>query len=76
MTKYSFIDIRVEAKSEIDNDWRAYIRFIDHEENLIRGMRGYGNTPGEAADDAWKDYLDGRGNDFIYSSFDYSEPYR
>lgn len=75
MERYHFISIRVEAKSVVDNDWRAFLRFIDEEEKLILGIRGYGASPGGAADDAWKDYLDGIQENFEYSSFDYSEPY-
>jgi hypothetical protein len=75
MNRYSFLDIRVEAKSEIDNDWRAFLRFVDYEEKLILGIRGYGKTPGEAADDVWKHYQDEMEDNFDYSSFDYSFDY-
>jgi len=74
MNRYFFQSIRVEAKSEIDNDWRAFLRFIDCEEDLMLGLRGYGKTPGEAADDAWKDYQDGMKDNFEYSFLDCYDP--
>lgn len=73
MGKYSFINIQLEEKNE--NEWRAFLRFIDYEENLILGIRGYGSSPGEAADDAWADYQEGLQCDFEFSSFDHAEPY-
>ena len=53
-----FIEIVVRAKSEVDNDWRSYIRFGSKETMEVFEVRGYGSSPGEAAEDAWKTYND------------------
>lgn len=53
-----FIEIVVRAKSEADNDWRSYIRFGSKETMQVFEVRGYGSSPGRAAENAWKRYKD------------------
>lgn len=53
-----FIEIIVRAKSEVDNDWRSYIRFGSKETMEVFEVRGYGSSPGEAAENAWERYND------------------
>lgn len=52
----SFLQMKIQEKSS--NDWRSFLSFYSKETDVIYGLRGYGSTPGEAADDAWKTFCD------------------
>jgi hypothetical protein len=52
----SFLEMIIEEKC--CNDWRAFLSFYSTETNVVYRLRGYGSTPGEAADDAWKTFND------------------
>ena len=52
----SFLKMVIEEKC--CNDWRAFLSFYSRETNVVYGLRGYGSTPGEAADYAWKKFND------------------
>ncbi len=52
----SFLQIAIQEKDS--NDWRSFLSFYSKETDVIYGLRGYGSTPGEAADDAWKTFCD------------------
>ena len=52
----SFLQIKIQEKSS--NDWRSFLSFYSKETNVIYGLRGYGSTPGEAAEDAWVTFND------------------
>lgn len=54
-----FLNITLQAKSEVD-DWRAFLDWADKETMTVYQLRGYGNTPGAAADDAWRKYKEDR----------------
>lgn len=58
--------IRIQEKFG-GGDWRAFLTFNDTEEKAVYQLRGYGTTPGEAADDAWKEFKEGMEDDFAYS---------
>lgn len=49
-----FLQIIVRCKSEPDNDWRSFLQWADRDEMMVYEIRGYGQTPGEASEDAWK----------------------
>jgi len=51
-----FLQMKIQEKCSID--WRSFLSFYSKETNVIYGLRGYGSTPGEAADDAWKTFND------------------
>ena len=53
-----FGNITVQCK-DLD-DWRAFLSWIDTERNMIYDIRGYGTTPGAAADDAYSKYCEDR----------------
>ena len=52
----SFLQMQIQEKCS--NDWRSFLSFYSEETNVIYRLRGYGSTPGEAADDAWKWFSD------------------
>ena len=52
----SFVQMIVQEKCS--NDWRSFLSFYSKETNVIYGLRGYGSTPGEAADNAWEKFND------------------
>jgi hypothetical protein len=53
-----FNQIAIQKKSE--NDWRAFLNWSDSETMMQYQLRGYGSTPGEAADDAYAKYNEDR----------------
>ena len=57
MTK-DFLQIIVRAKSELDNDWRAFLQFADTDAMMVHEIRGYGRTHCEALTDAWNKFSD------------------
>lgn len=46
-----FLNITIQQKSK--NDWRAFLDWADSKTMTRYQLRGYGDTPGEAADDAY-----------------------
>lgn len=53
-----FLCITIQQKS--GDDWRAFLDWASSKTMLRYQLRGYGSTPGEAADDAWAKYNDDR----------------
>lgn len=53
-----FNQIAIQKKAE--NDWRAFLNWSDSEAMIQYQLRGYGSTPGEAADDAYAKYNEDR----------------
>lgn len=52
-----FLNITITQKgADVDKDWRAFLDWVDSETMTRYQLRGYGETPGEAADDAWQRY--------------------
>lgn len=49
-----FLDITIQCKGS--NDFRAFLDWADSETATRYQLRGYGSTPGAAADDAWTRY--------------------
>lgn len=49
-----FLNITIQCKS--NDDWRAFLHWADSSTMTRYELRGYGTTPAEAADDAWKNY--------------------
>lgn len=54
--KVSFRQIIIQEKSH--DDWRSFLFFYSEETEVLYSLRGYGKTPGEAADDAYKTFND------------------
>ena len=52
----SFVQMIVQEKCS--NDWRSFLSFYSKETDVIYRLRGYGSTPGEAADNAWETFND------------------
>jgi hypothetical protein len=50
-----FMSITIHEKGKGD-DYRAFLNFADRETMTAYEIRGYGNTPGAAADDAYARY--------------------
>jgi hypothetical protein len=44
------------AKGSPQEDFRAFLQFADSETMKVYELRGYGDTAGGAADDAWRRY--------------------
>jgi hypothetical protein len=53
-----FQKITIQQKSP--GDWRAFLDWADSDTMTVFQLRGYGATPGEAADDAWRRYGEDR----------------
>jgi hypothetical protein len=53
-----FLNITIQSKAS--DDWRAFLDWADDSTMTRYQLRGYGSTPGEAADDAWKRYNEDR----------------
>ena len=53
-----FLQIVVRAKSEIDNDWRAFLQWADRDEMMVYEIRGYGDSAGAAVIDAQKKFAE------------------
>lgn len=58
-----FINITIQSKGV--DDWRAFLDWGDDKYMMRYQLRGYGATPGQAADDAWSKYTEDR--DFYIS---------
>ena len=54
-----FCSITVHEKSK-GEDYRAFLLWADSELMIQYEIRGYGDTPGRAADDAYAKYEEGR----------------
>lgn len=64
-----FLNITLQQKSK--NDWRAFLDWGDSETMTRYQLRGYGDTPGEAADDAYYKFEKNR-DEYIEDSFEWS----
>jgi hypothetical protein len=53
-----FLQITVQQKSP--GDFRSFLDWADSETMTVYQLRGYGDTPGRAADDAWTRYNEDR----------------
>lgn len=49
-----FLNITIQRKG--GDDFRAFLDWADSETMTQYQLRGYGDTPGRAADDAWAKY--------------------
>ena len=58
-TRCQFLKIVVQLKgAPQDADWRAFLQWVDRNTMTVHEMRGYGKTPGNAADDAYARFND------------------
>jgi hypothetical protein len=53
-----FLNITVQCKG--GDDFRAFLDWADSDTMTSYQLRGYGDTPGKAADDAWARYNEDR----------------
>jgi hypothetical protein len=53
-----FLKITIQQKST--DDWRAFLDWADSDTMTVFQLRGYGASPGAAADDAWCRYSEDR----------------
>ena len=53
-----FLQVVVQAKSEPDNDWRAFLHWADPEEMMVYEIRGYGDSACAAMTDAQQKFAD------------------
>jgi hypothetical protein len=51
-----FFNIVIEEKCP--DDFRSFLSFYSKETNVMYRLRGYGSSPGAAADDAWNTFND------------------
>ena len=51
-----FLQIVVHCKSIPDNDWRSFLQWANRDEMMVYEIRGYGSSPGEASEDAYKKF--------------------
>jgi hypothetical protein len=49
-----FLKITVQQKAR--DDYRAFLDWGDDQEMMVYQIRGYGDTPGKAADDAYRKF--------------------
>lgn len=49
-----FLQITVQQKAR--DDYRAFLDWGDDQEMMVYQIRGYGDTPGQAADDAYRKF--------------------
>ncbi len=61
-----FLKITIQEKGA-GEDYRAFLDWADSEENMVYQIRGYGDTPGKAADDAYAKYIEDK--DFYIADF-------
>ena len=54
-----FLKITIQEKSK-GEDYRAFLDWADSETMMVYQIRGYGDTPGKAADDAYAKYEEDR----------------
>jgi hypothetical protein len=59
-----FMSITIHEKSKGD-DYRAFLNFADRETMMAYEIRGYGDTPGKAADDAYARFAGGDPHAFV-----------
>jgi hypothetical protein len=53
-----FLTITIQEKAGGPGDYRAFLNFGDDEDKMVYQIRGYGLTPGQAADDAYNKFLE------------------
>jgi len=61
-----FLNIIIQCKG--GDDFRAFLDWADDECMIRYQLRGYGDTPGKAADDAWTKYNENRDTNIAYES--------
>lgn len=66
--------IAVDQKSP--GDWRAFLEWVDYDDKMIYTLRGYGDSPGKAADDAWRKFSEGVGERFAYTEISSRRDYQ
>ena len=64
-----FLQITLQAKSE-QEDWRAFLEWADRDSMMVYQLRGYGATPGAAAENAWLKYNEDR-DSYIEDSWEW-----
>jgi hypothetical protein len=52
-----FLEITIQEKGA-GEDYRAFLDWADDETHMVYQIRGYGDTPGKAADDAYARYIE------------------
>lgn len=67
--KIHFLNITIQCKGT--DDFRSFLNWADSETMKLYQLRGYGSTPGEAADNAWSKYVDDR-NSYIEHEEDWT----
>lgn len=59
MPKPVFLNIVTQCKGSVnDKDWRAFLHWGDSYNGMMYTIRGYGETPGQAADDAFQKFVE------------------
>ena len=53
-----FLQITIQSKAS--DDFRAFLDWADGDSMTVYQLRGYGDTPGKAADNAWQKYNEDR----------------
>ncbi len=53
-----FLSITIQSKSE--NDFRSFLDWADDKSMIRYQLRGYGDSPSAAANDAWVKYIEDR----------------
>ena len=53
-----FLNITIQCKAA--DDWRSFLDWADSSNMLRYQLRGYGETPGTAADSAWNRFNEDR----------------
>jgi hypothetical protein len=64
-----FISIEVQEKSQ-NEDYRAFLTFEDSKTMTVYQIRGYGDTPGKAADYAYASYQSEDRYDLVTDSWE------
>ena len=62
-----FLSITIQEKGRGD-DYRAFLDWADRDTMTVYQIRGYGDTPGKAADDAYANY-ESEDRDFHVTDF-------
>jgi hypothetical protein len=65
-----FLTIKINEKGQ-GEDYRAFLTFADSDTMMAYEIRGYGNTPGSAADDAYTRYAGPDRETFISDQWDW-----
>jgi hypothetical protein len=52
--------LRITIQEKGNNDFRAFLEWADRKTMSLYEIRGYGDTPGKAADNAYAEYIEDR----------------